>query len=151
MRSVAKQQEMPFFIPKPDPIKQNIFTGKVNEHQPYIYDLCHLGQQAHNEGVGIELAFEISSMIFGTKAGWNEEQHLIEACKNVGLDYLELSEKTKLNESELIKQIEQNQHAQKEAGHHGVPGLVYKGKYYFGQDRFDELKQALINDNLLGA
>ena len=69
MRSVAKHQEMPFFIPKPDPIKQNIFTGKVNEHQPYIYDLCHLGQQAHNEGVGIELAFEISSMIFGTKAG----------------------------------------------------------------------------------
>ena len=29
MRSVAKQHGMPFFIPKPDPIKQNIFTGKV--------------------------------------------------------------------------------------------------------------------------
>ena len=81
MRSVAKQQGMPFFIPKPDPIKQNIFTGKVNEHQPYIYDLCHLGQQGHNEGVGIELAYEISSMIFGTKKGWNEEQNLIKACK----------------------------------------------------------------------
>ena len=151
MRSVAKQQGMPFFIPKPDPIKQNIFTGKVNEHQPYIYDLCHLGQQGHNEGVGIELAYEISSMIFGTKKGWNEEQNLIKACKNVGLDYLELSKKAKLNEKELIRQIEQNQHAQKEAGHHGVPGLVYKGQYYFGQDKFDELKQALINDNLLRA
>ena len=90
-------------------------------------------------------------MIFGTKAGWNEEQNLIKACKNVGLDYLELSKKAKLNEKELIRQIEQNQHAQKEAGHHGVPGLVYKGKYYFGQDRFDEFKQALINDNLLKA
>ena len=56
MRSVARQQGMPFFIPKPDPIKQNIFTGRVNEHQPYIFDLCHLGQQGHNEGVGIELA-----------------------------------------------------------------------------------------------
>ena len=67
MRSVAKQQGMPFFIPKPDPIKQNIFTGKVNEHQPYIYDLCHLGQQGHNEGVGIELAYEISSMILEPK------------------------------------------------------------------------------------
>ena len=151
MRSVAKQQEMPFFIPKPDPIKQNIFTGKVNKNQPYIYDLCHLGQQAHNEGVGIELAYEISSMIFGTKAGWNEEQNLNEACKNVGLNYLKLSKKAKLNENELIKQIEQNQHSQKKAGHHGVPGLVYKGQYYFGQDRFDELKQALINDNLLRA
>ena len=56
-----------------------------------------------------------------------------------------------MNEKELIQQIEQNQHAQKEAGHHGVPGLVHKGKYYFGQDRFDEFKQALINDNLLKA
>ena len=110
-----------------------------------------MGQQGHNEGVGIELAYEISSMIFGTKAGWNEKQNLIKACKNVGLDYLELSEKAKLNEKELIKQIEQNQHAQKEAGHHGVPGLVYEGQYYFGQDKFDEFKQALINDNLLKA
>jgi 2-hydroxychromene-2-carboxylate isomerase len=56
-----------------------------------------------------------------------------------------------LNEKELIQQIEQNQHAQKEAGHHGVPGLVYEGQYYFGQDKFDEFKQALINDNLLKA
>ena len=151
MRSVAKQQGMPFFIPKPDPIKQNIFTGKVNEHQPYIYDLCHLGQQGHNEGVGIELAYEISSMIFGTKKGWNEEENLIKACKKLDLDYLNLSEKAKLNEKELIKQIEKNQYDQKEAGHHGVPGLVYKGHYYFGQDKFYELKQALINDNLLKA
>ena len=151
MRSVAKQQGMPFFIPKPDPIKQNIFTGKVNKHQPYIYDLCHLGQQGHKEGVGIELAYEISSMIFGTKKGWNEEQNLIKACKNVGLDYLELSEKAKINEKKLIKQIEQNQHDQRQAGHHGVPGLVYKDHYYFGQDKFNEFKQALVNDSLLKA
>ena len=110
-----------------------------------------MGQQGHNEGVGIELAYEISSMIFGTKAGWNEEHNLIKACKNLGLDYLELSNRAKSNEKELIKQIEQNQYDQKEAGHHGVPGLVYKGQYYFGQDRFDEFKQALINDNLLKA
>ena len=35
--------------------------------------------------------------------------------------------------------------------HHGVPGLVYKDHYYFGQDKFNEFKQALINDNLLKA
>ena len=151
MRSVARQQGMPFFIPKPDPIKQNIFTGRVNEHQPYIFDLCHLGQQGHNEGVGIELAYELSSMIFGTKKGWNEEANLDKACKNLGLDYAELTKKAKLKEQELIDQIEQNQLDQKKAGHHGVPGLVYKNEYYFGQDKFNEFKQALIKDNLLKA
>ena len=92
-----------------------------------------MGQQGHNEGVGIELAYEISSMIFGTKKGWNEEQNLIKACKNVGLDYLELSKNAKMNEKELIKQIEQNQHDQRQAGHHGVPGLVYKGIIILGK------------------
>ena len=56
-----------------------------------------------------------------------------------------------MNEKDLVKQIEQNQHDQREAGHHGVPGLVYKDHYYFGQDKFNEFKQALINDDLLKA
>ena len=66
MRSVAKKLDMPFFTPKPDPITQSYLTGKINKNQPYIFDLCHLGQQAHNEGVGIELAYELSSNIFET-------------------------------------------------------------------------------------
>ena len=58
---------------------------------------------------------------------------------------------TPYSEKDLVKQIEQNQRDQREAGHHGVPGLFYKDHYYFGQDKFNEFKQALINDNLLKA
>ena len=57
MRSVAKKLDMPFSTPNPDPITQSYLTGKIHANQPYIYDLCHLGQQGHNEGVGIELAY----------------------------------------------------------------------------------------------
>jgi hypothetical protein len=43
-----------------------------------------------------------------------------------------------------------NQLDQKEAGHHGVPLNVYKGKYYFGQDDpFKELINQLIKDEVI--
>ena len=43
-----------------------------------------------------------------------------------------------------------NQASHKEAGHHGVPLNVYKGKYYFGQDDpFDQLIAELIKDGII--
>ena len=151
MRRVAKRLGMPFYTPKPDPIQQSYLTGKIDAHQPYIFDLCHLGQQAHNEGVGLELAYELSSLVFGTKKGWNETSNLEKACSNVGLDYHSLKAETESNTNELIKQIEHNQEDQKLAGHHGVPLLVYKNQTFFGQDRFDDFKKLLIQDGLLKA
>ena len=149
MRMVANKLNMPFFTPKPDPIKQSYLTGKISDQQPHIFNLCHLGQQAHLEGVGIELAFELSSLIFGTKSGWNEEHNMAQACSKVGLNLADLKIKVKQNEEELIQQILKNQEDQKLAGHHGVPLLVYKNQTFFGQDRFDDFKKLLVEDGLL--
>ena len=149
MRSVAKKLDMSFFTPNPDPITQSYLTGKIHANQRYIYDLCHLGQQGHNEGVGIELAYELSSMIFGGTKNWNEEENMSKACSKVGLDYSSLKSKVKENEPQLIKQIEQNQNDQKLAGHHGVPLLVYENQVFFGQDRFDDFKKVLVKNGLL--
>ena len=149
MRMVANRLNMPFFTPKPDPIKQSYLTGKISDQQPHIFNLCHLGQQAHLEGVGIELAFELSSLIFGTKSGWNEEHNMAQACSKVGLNLADLKIKVKQNEEELIQQILKNQEDQKLAGHHGVPLLVYKNQTFFGQDRFDDFKKLLVEDGLL--
>ncbi|MFL2486354.1 MAG: DsbA family protein [Gammaproteobacteria bacterium] len=148
MRSVAKQLDMPFFTPRPDPIKQSYLTGKIADEQPYIFDLCHIGQQAAQEGLGIEIAYELSSLIFGTKGGWNEESTLDKAFAKVGLNYSSLKSKTKTNENELIEQIKKNQEDQKIAGHHGVPLLVYKNQTFFGQDNFDACKALLLSDGL---
>ena len=149
MRMVANRLDMPFFTPKPDPIKQSYLTGKISDQQPHIFNLCHLGQQAHLEGVGIELAFELSSLIFGTKSGWNEEHNMAQACSKVGLNLADLKIKVKQNEEELIQQILKNQEDQKLAGHHGVPLLVYNNQTFFGQDRFDDFKKLLVEDGLL--
>ena len=135
--------------PKPDPIKQNTITGKISDHQPYIFDICHMGQLMCNRGKGIEFAYELSKLIWNVKS-WNNDDLLEPLFAEFGEDLGEVRESIKSNEISLIEEIEMNQLDQKEAGHHGVPLNVYKGKFYFGQDDpFEELIKELINDGVI--
>ena len=135
MRLQAKKLGIPFTTKlKPDPIRQNIMTGKISSHQPYIFDICHLGQMAQMKGVGMEFAFEVSSLIFGGVENWNTDENLSEAAKKVGLDLNQLRESVNVHEEEIIGQIKQNQVDQLNAGHHGVPLTVIGDKHFFGQD-----------------
>ena len=60
----ARKLNMPLNMPiKPDPIRQNTLTGKISDHQPYIFDVSHMGQLMGNRGKGIEFAFELSTLI----------------------------------------------------------------------------------------
>ena len=134
MRLQAKKLGIPFTSKlKPDPIRQNIMTGKISSHQPYIFDICHLGQMAQIKGVGMEFAFEVSSLIFGGVENWNTDENLSEAAKKVGLDLNQLRESVNVHEEEIIGQIKQNQVDQLNAGHHGVPLTVIGDKHFFGR------------------
>ena len=146
----AKKLDMPLNMPiKPDPIRQNTLTGKIADHQPYIFDVCHMGQLMSNRGKGIEFAYELSTLIWSVK-NWNSDDKLKDLLADFGEDIDEVRESIKSNEKSLIEEIEMNQLDQKEAGHHGVPLNVYKGKYYFGQDDpFEELIKELINDGVI--
>ena len=149
MRLQAKKLGIPFTSKlKPDPIRQNIMTGKISSHQPYIFDICHLGQMAQMKGVGMEFAFEVSSLIFGGVENWNTDENLSEAAKNVGLDLNQLRESVNVHEEEIIGQIKQNQVDQLNAGHHGVPLTVIGDKHFFGQDQFDKIMKTLKENGL---
>ena len=149
MRLQAKKLGIPFTTKlKPDPIRQNIMTGKISSHQPYIFDICHLGQIAQMKGVGMEFAFEVSSLIFGGVENWNTEENLSEAAKKVGLDLNQLRESVNVHEQEIIGQIKQNQVDQLNAGHHGVPLTVIGDKHFFGQDQFDKIMKTLKENGL---
>jgi len=149
MRLQAKKLGIPFTSKlKPDPIRQNIMTGKISSHQPYIFDICHLGQMAQMKGVGMEFAFEVSSLIFGGVENWNTDENLSEAAKKVGLDLIQLRESVNVHEEEIIEQIKQNQVDQLNAGHHGVPLTVIGDKYFFGQDQFDKIMETLKENGL---
>ena len=149
MRLQAKKLGIPFTSKlKPDPIRQNIMTGKISSHQPYIFDICHLGQMAQMKGVGMEFAFEVSSLIFGGVENWNTDENLSEAAKKVGLDLTQLRESVNVHEEEIIEQIKQNQVDQLNAGHHGVPLTVIGDKHFFGQDQFDKIMKTLKENGL---
>lgn len=149
MRRQAKKLGIPFTTKlKPDPIRQNIMTGKISSHQPYIFDICHLGQMAQMKGVGMEFAFEVSSLIFGGEESWNTDENLSNAAKKVGLDLNQLRESVKVHEEEIIGQIKQNQADQLNAGHHGVPLTVIGNKHFFGQDQFDKIMETLKEKGL---
>ena len=149
MRLQAKKLGIPFTSKlKPDPIRQNIMTGKISSHQPYIFDICHLGQMAQMKGVGMEFAFEVSSLIFGGVENWNTDENLSQAAKKVGLDLNQLRESVNVHEEEIIGQIKQNQVDQLNAGHHGVPLTVIGDKHFFGQDQFDKIMETLKENGL---
>ena len=149
MRLQAKKLGIPFTSKlKPDPIRQNIMTGKISSHQPYIFDICHLGQMAQMKGVGMEFAFEVSSLIFGGVENWNNDENLSEAAKKAGLDLTQLRESVNVHEEEIIGQIKQNQVDQLNAGHHGVPLTVIGDKHFFGQDQFDKIMKTLKENGL---
>ena len=149
MRLQAKKLGIPFTSKlKPDPIRQNIMTGKISSHQPYIFDICHLGQMAQMKGVGMEFAFEVSSLIFGGVENWNTDENLSEAAKKVGLDLNQLRESVNVHEEEIIGQIKQNQVDQLNAGHHGVPLTVIGDKHFFGQDQFESIMKSLKENGL---
>ena len=149
MRLQAKKLGIPFTSKlKPDPIRQNIMTGKISSHQPYIFEICHLGQMAQMRGVGMEFAFEVSSLIFGGVENWNTDENLSEAAKKVGLDLIQLRESVNVHEEEIIGQIKQNQVDQLNAGHHGVPLTVIGDKHFFGQDQFDKIMETLKENGL---
>ena len=148
MKLKARKLGMKFVLPpKPDPIKQNLFTGKVSDHQPYIFDICHILQAAEKEK-RMDFALEISSLIFGGGKDWNKDEELIKASSNIGLDFYEMKKKVSGNESKLVEEIKNNQKDQLEVGHHGVPLSVYKNNYFFGQDKFDDLVEELKKDGL---
>ena len=149
MRLQAKKLGIPFTSKlKPDPIRQNIMTGKISSHQPYIFEICHLGQMAQMRGVGMEFAFEVSSLIFGGVENWNTDENLSEAAKKVGLDLNQLRESVNVHEEEIIGQIKQNQVDQLNAGHHGVPLTVIGDKHFFGQDQFNKIMKTLKENGL---
>jgi len=149
MRLQAKKLGIPFTSKlKPDPIRQNIMTGKISSHQPYIFDICHLGQMAQMKGVGMEFAFEVSSLIFGGVENWNTDENLSQAAKKVGLDLNQLRESANVHEEEIIGHIKQNQVDQLNAGHHGVPLTVIGDKHFFGQDQFDKIMETLKENGL---
>ncbi|MXP43404.1 2-hydroxychromene-2-carboxylate isomerase [Allopontixanthobacter sediminis] len=137
MVRVAQFHGIPFAAPKPDPIVQDLVTRKIADDQPHIFRLTRMGQAAARRGEGLAFADEVSRLIWGGTPGWNEGEHLAAAATRAGLDLEELASEADSDVAALDEELAANQQALEDAGHWGVPTLVFGGEPFFGQDRIE--------------
>lgn len=143
LRDTARIAEMlgiPYRWPNPDPIVQDYATREVAKEQPYIYRLTRLGAAAAERNKGLPFIDEVGKIIWGGIDGWNEGPHLAEASARAGLDLAELDAVIAADPDRYERIIQENQRAHLEAGHWGVPTMVFEGEPFFGQDRLDVLE-----------
>ena len=143
MKFKARKLGMKMVFPmRPDPIQQEALTGKISDHQPYIFDICHF-LQAVEKDKQLDFALEVSKCIFGGVKDWHTDESLIGLTSKLGLNFHEIKERVLQDKDKLIDEIKKNQKEQLQAGHHGVPLSVFNDKFFFGQDKFDELFEEL--------
>jgi len=136
---IAEQLGIPFGWPMPDPIVQEWPSRRVAAEQPYIHRLVRLGALAARRERGLEFVDEVSRLIWGGTASWNEGTHLAEAAARAGYDLAEMDITIAREAAALDAEVDQNQRDLEAAGHWGVPTMVFQGEPFFGQDRIDLL------------
>jgi 2-hydroxychromene-2-carboxylate isomerase len=145
---IAEMLGMPFGWPSPDPIVMNMATGEVAKDQPYIHRLTRLGIAAAAAGKGLPFLAAVSAVIFGGVRDWHLGDHLAQASARAGLNLAKLDSEIEHNADRYEAAIAENESAQKNAGHWGVPLMVFKGEPFFGQDRFDLLRWRMQQNGL---
>ena len=136
---IAQSLGLPYAWPRPDPIVQEFPSRKVAGEQPYIHRLTRLGALAAERGRGLPFTDEVSRVIFGGTAGWNEGSHLADAARRAGCDLAEMDAVVAREAARLDARIAENQNDLEKAGHWGVPTMVFRGEPFFGQDRIELL------------
>lgn len=140
-RRVAEYLGIPFKWPTPDPVVMDRSHRQVAKEQPYIHRLTRLGVAAGLRDKGLGFTHEVATVIWsGAVEGWDKGDHLASACARAGLDLAELDAAIAAEPHRHIDIIEANQRALREAGHWGVPTMVFDGEPFFGQDRIDLLQ-----------
>lgn len=137
----AKFLGLPMAWPKPDPVIQNMETFEVPEEQPHIWRLSTLGVEAERRGRGIDFAFHVAALLWGRTEDWHEGDHLALAAAEAGLDLTEMD--SALEQYDAKAEISKNHELLEQAGHWGVPTMVFNGEPFFGQDRIDTLRWRL--------
>lgn len=131
---------LPFRWARPDPVVMDPMTRTYPKDQPHIHRLCRLGQLAAERGKGLPFLWEVSRTIWsGEVDDWHLGDHLAEAAARAGCDLAEMDAVILAEQDRLDAALETSEAAQLEAGHYGVPLMVYDGEPFFGQDRFDQL------------
>ena len=148
-RREAEFLGLPFRWPRPDPVYMDMATGTYPKEQPYIHRLTRLGVLAAEAGRGLAFLQQVSTAIWsGQVDNWHEGDHLADATRRAGLDPEALFDRVEAEAGRLHAVIEDNQVAQRQAGHYGVPMIDFNNEPFFGQDRMDQFHWRLEQQGL---
>jgi 2-hydroxychromene-2-carboxylate isomerase len=137
---VALHDGVPFRLPRPDPVVQDMTTFEVAAEQPLIKRLTRLAAATQVEGRSLEFAEAISRVLWdGSTNGWNEGDHLLFAALRAGFNLRKLDAAIVDNPRRYDDVIASNEKDHAATGHWGVPTFAYEGEPFFGQDRIDHL------------
>ncbi len=145
---IAEMLGLPYRWPRPDPVKIDPMTRHATPDQPYIHRLTRLGCAAAKTGDGLAFLDEVSSLIWGGTENWHEGDHLKNAAARAGFDLAALDATIAAEPDKYEAVIAENQQAHTQAGHWGVPTMVFQGEPFFGQDRLDVLLWRLKQNGL---
>jgi 2-hydroxychromene-2-carboxylate isomerase len=134
---IAESLALPFDWPDPDPVCMNMRTLEVDVDQPHIFRLTGLAMVAARQGRGRQFTIELARLIWGGTRGWDRGNHLDATARRAGLDLDTLDREWVRNRARYDEAVKANERALEEAGHWGVPTLVFRGEPFFGQDRID--------------
>jgi 2-hydroxychromene-2-carboxylate isomerase len=137
---LSQMLNMPYRWPRPDPVQVDPVTRAATPNQLYIQRLTRLGCAAAEVGRGLPFLSEVSTVIWsGAVDNWHQGDHLAKAAERAGLDLAELDRRIETDPEKYETIITENQKAHQDAGHWGVPTMVFEGEPFFGQDRLDIL------------
>ena len=145
---IAERLNLPFGWPDPDPVAFTPGEFKPAKEQPHIYRLTRLAVAAEHHGKGLEVTAALARAIFSPDGGWDDPQRIMDAVESTGLGYDELAAEITATAPLLDAEVAANADALAEAGHWGVPTLVFRGEAFFGQDRIDDLKWRMRQQGL---
>jgi 2-hydroxychromene-2-carboxylate isomerase len=132
---------LPFRRPVPDPITQDPVTLALADAHPLAHRLSRLGIAAARRKRGVPFALQVSRILWdGSVDNWHEGDHLAQAAARVGLDPNELDAAIAADPDSHEAELAANDTALRQAGHWGVPTMVFQGEAFFGQDRIETLR-----------
>jgi 2-hydroxychromene-2-carboxylate isomerase len=126
--------------PNPDPVVMDRATLNGAPKQPHLDLLMPLGALVSRTPNGVAFFDEVSRLIWrGGEGPWTEGTKLAEAVARAGFDFEALSAQALAEAESIAGEIQASQDAHRDAGHWGVPTMVFEGEPFFGQDRFEVL------------
>jgi 2-hydroxychromene-2-carboxylate isomerase len=135
---IADMLGLPYAMPNPRPVAMVPGERTPAHDQPHIWRLSRLGVAAAEMGRGLPFIDEVASLMWSGR-DWTSPEALPDAAARAGLDLDELERAVARAPDRFDAALEANATALREAGHWGVPTMVFEGEPFFGQDRIPVL------------